>query len=531
MIARVATFARERFASSPLRHTRFRTFYAGAIGAALGYTMQTTVAAWLMATLTPSAVMVALVQTASTAPALLFGLVAGSMADLVDRRKVIIATQVVLAAATALLGVLSLAGWTGPGLLLLMTFVVGAAFAFYQPAQAASVNDLVSRAELPQAVSLNAVAFNVSRAIGPAIAGAITAWLGSGSALVASAAFFAVMIVAIQFVRPKAPALPGVPERLLSGVQSGLRFARHSPMLRAFILRTLSFTACASALWALLPVIARDQLGLGAGGYGFLFGMFGIGAVFAAFAIPGMLMRRTLNRVVLSGTILWVLANLLVAVTLNVAFAAAGTFCAGAAWVAVHASLSTGTQSSVPAWVRARAVAMNLVAVQACLAIGSPLWGALAAATDTRVAIATSAALLFASIMLFRVRVMMGSEADVTPGTDLPEMGIDAEPGPDDGPVLIQVEYQIEPEDREAFLRAIQRVGPTRRRNGATSWRVFRDLAIEGRFVERYIVESWAEYVRLRSRMTMSDRKIQSHALELQKEGAPVRVSRFLGIQ
>lgn len=532
MTGRLATLTGEFLAHSPLRHAPFRVFYAGAIGAALGYTMQTTVAAWLMATLTPSAVMVALVQTASTAPALLFGLFAGAMADIVDRRKLILATQVVLLVASALLGAASIAGWVGPATLLAMTFVVGAGFAFYQPAQQASVNDLVVRSDLPQAVSLNAVGFNVSRAIGPAIAGALTALLGTGSALFASAACFVAMIVAVRRVKVRAPVLPGVPERLFSGVQSGLRYARHSPALRAFILRTFSFTACASALWALLPVIARDQLGLGAGGYGFLFAMFGIGAVVGAIAIPRQLRVRSLNRVVLSATILWALANVLIAATGQVAFAAAGTFCSGAAWVTVHASLSTGTQSSVPAWVRARAVAMNLVAVQACLAIGSPAWGALAAATDTRVALAASSALLLTLVLMIRgVRVRMGSEADVTTGATLPELEIDAEPGPDDGPVLIQIEYQVDPEHHEAFLEAIQRVGPTRRRNGATSWRVFRDLAVDGCFVERYIIESWAEYVRLRSRMTVSDRAIQSHAQDMQKEGVPIRVSRLLGIQ
>ena len=532
MAAPLVALARESLAGSPLRHAPYRVFYVGAIGAALGYTMQTTVAAWLMATLTPSAVMVALVQTASTAPALLFGLLAGAMADIVDRRTMIFWTQVVLLAATAILGATELTEWAGPGTLLALTFAVGAGFAFYQPAQNATVNDLVAREELPQAVSLNAVAFNVARAIGPALAGALTAVIGTGSALLVSAACFGAMIVAVRRLRHRAPALPGIPERVLSGVQTGLRYARHSPTLRAFILRTLSFTACASALWALLPVIARDQLKLGAGGYGFLFAMFGVGAVIGAVSIPRQLRTRSLNRVVRTAAILWALANLLIAASGHVALAAAGTFCSGAAWVTVHASLSTGTQSSVPAWVRARAVAMNLVAVQACLAIGSPAWGALAAATDTRVALGVSSALLLALVLSMRgARVRMGSEADVTPGTTPPELEIDAEPGPDDGPVLIQIEYQIAPENREAFVEAIRRVAPTRRRNGATSWRVFRDLATEGRFVERYIVESWAEYVRLRARMTMADRAIQARAQGLQQEDTPIRVSRFLGIQ
>lgn len=530
MQERLASLANSFFAGSPLRHAAYRSFYAGSIAAALGYTMQTTVAAWLMATLTPSAVMVALVQTASTAPALVFGLVAGAMGDIIDRRRIIVVTHVVLVALTALLGVAELAGLVGPAALLAVTFLIGAAFVFYQPAQSSSVNDLVSRAELPQAVSLNAVAFNVSRALGPALAGALTAWVGSGSALLASAAFFVVMIFAARRLPARPPAHLGVPERLLSGVQSGVRYVRHSPAMRAFIIRTLSFSVCASALWALLPVIARDQLVLGAGGYGLLFSMFGLGAVTGAIAMPAQLKVRTLNRTVFSGMVLWAAASVLIAVTLEVAFAAAGAFGCGAAWVTVHASLSTGTQTTAPAWVRTRAVAMNLVAVQACLALGSPVWGAVAAAFDTRVAMALSAAMLLTLVLLNRrVRVRMGSEADVTPGT-FDALGIDEEPGPDDGPVLIQIEYQIDPPDREAFVDAIRRVGPTRRRNGATSWRVFRAIGVEGRYVERYVVESWAEYLRLRSRMTMADRAVLSQAQDLQSAEVPLRVSRFIGV-
>lgn len=530
MPKRLASLASTFFAASPLRHPAYRAFYAGSIAVGLGYTMQTTVAAWLMATLTPSPVMVSLVQTASTAPALVFGLVAGAIGDIVDRRRIIVVTQAVLIAATALLGLAALAGLVGPLTLLGLTFVIGAAFVFYQPAQSSSVNDLVSRAELSQAVSLNAVAFNVSRAFGPALAGALAAWVGSGSALVASSVFFAGMIFAARRLPPRPPAHLGVPERLLSGVQSGVRYVRHSPAMRAFIVRTLSFTVCASALWALLPVIARDQLALGAGGYGFLFGTFGVGAVAGAISIPRQLKVRSLNRVVFTAMVLWAAASVLIAATLDVWFAAAGAFGCGAAWVTVHASLSTGTQTTAPAWVRTRAVAMNLVAVQACLALGSPLWGWVASVFDTRFAMALSAAILLALVLLNRgVRVRMGSEADVTPGQH-DDLGIDVEPGPDDGPILIQIEYQIDPPDREAFLQAIHRVGPTRRRNGATSWRVFRAIGAEGRYVERYIVESWAEYVRLRSRMTMSDRAVLSQAQDLQSAEVPLKVTRFLGL-
>lgn len=495
----------------------------------MGYTMQATVAAWLMTTLTPSELMVALVQTASTVPTLLFGLAAGALADIFDRRRVILVTQFALIAATVVLGVAELLDMLGPMALLAGTFVIGAGFTFYMPAQQASINDLVGRADLQQAVGLGAVSFNVARAIGPAIAGAIAAWLGSGSALLASALFFTVMIFAVWKWKSRGPAIPGVPENLLSGMQIGLRYTRHSPAMRALISRNISFSICASALWALLPVIARDQLRLGAGGFGMLSASFGIGAIIAALWLPRQRHRLSLNAVVTAGFFLWMAAMLLIASTGTIAIAVVGTCIAGAAWVSVLPSLTAGTQSTAPAWVRARAVSMNMVAMQASLALGSVIWGWLAAFYGTRIALAASAGALLALLALsHKVRVEMGSEADVTPRLHLPDLAIAVEPLPDDGPVLIQFQYQIDPENREAFLRTIQASEPTRRRNGASDWRVFRDLGEDGRFVERFILTSWAEYVRLRTRMTMADRQVQERVEQFQQPGVPIRITRLI---
>jgi MFS family permease len=527
----LASFLTQLFAASPLRHAPFRLFYFGSIGVALGYTMQATIAAWLMATLTPSPLMVALVQTASTLPTLLFGLVAGTLADIVDRRRIILVTLGILFTATLILGASTLFGATGPVALLALTFLIGTGFTFYLPSQQASVNELVARSELPSAVALSAVAFNVARAVGPALAGAIAAWHGTGIAFVAGALFFTLMFVALRRWKSRERPLPGVPERLLSGVLSGLRYARHSAAMRSLLIRNLNFAICASAFWALLPVIARDQLGLGAGGFGLLSAAFGTGAVVGALAIPRQLRSRTLNAVVTSGVLLWTLATVLVAATGITALAVIGAACAGVAWVTVFASLSAGTQSSAPAWVRARAVGMNIVAVQASLAIGSALWGGLATGVGTHIALGASAGLMIVLHLLNRrVRVAMGEEADITPGLQLPDMAITAEPLPDDGPVLIQIDYRVDPDKRRAFLRAIHAVEATRRRNGAASWRVFRDLGEEGRFVERYIIASWAEYIRLRSRMTVTDRKVQARVDQFQREDVPVRVSRLIGV-
>ena len=528
---RTASLIADVFRASPLRHGRFRLFYVGSIAAALGYTMQATVAAWLMATLTPSALMVALVQTASTGPSLLFGLLAGALADIVERRRLVLITQMVLFTATASLGIATLLGWIGPFTLLAVTFVIGAGFTFYLPAQQASVNDLVARQDLHRAVALGAVAFNLARAVGPALAGAIAAWLGTGNASIASACFFLITILAVRGWKKTTPAFAGVPETLFAAVRSGLRYARHSPLMRALIIRNLSFSVCASALWALLPVIARDQLALGAGGFGLLSAGFGIGAVIGALTISRQIQRVSLNTVVSASAALWIATTLVIASTSLTIVALAGMFGAGAAWVGVLASLSAGTQSAAPAWVRARAVAMNLVASQASLALGSAVWGWLASLVGIRLALAASAgAMLLLLIVNRRVRVRLGNDADVLPGAQLPDLGLEVPPLPDDGPVLIQVEYRIAPENVTDFLRAIHAIERTRRRNGAEEWRVFRDIAQQDCFVERYIISSWAEYVRQRSRMTVNDRQLQERVSKLQQPEVEIRVSRLIGI-
>jgi MFS family permease len=301
--------------------------------------------------------------------------------------------------------------------------------------------------------------------------------------------------------------------------------------MRALIVRNLSFSICASALWALLPVIARDQLSLGAGGFGLLSAGFGVGAIAGALTIPRQLQRVSLNTVVSVAILLWVGATLLIASAALTAVALVGMFGAGAAWVGVLASLSAGTQSAAPAWVRARAVAMNLVAMQASLALGSAAWGWLASMFGIGVSLAASAGVMSLLLILNRrVRVRLGNDADVTPGAQLPDLGLAVPPLPDDGPVLIQVEYRIAPENAAAFLRAIHAIERTRRRNGADDWRVFRDIAEEDCFVERYIISSWAEYVRQRSRMTVSDRQLQERVAKLQHPGVEIRVSRLIGI-
>jgi hypothetical protein len=261
-----------------------------------------------------------------------------------------------------------------------------------------------------------------------------------------------------------------------------------------------------------------------------LLAFFGAGAIFGALWILRHLQKYSLNTVVTGALLTWAAAELIIALAPYLIVAIAGTCMAGAAWVSVHTSLSAGTQSSVPAWIRARAVSINFVAMQASLAVGSVIWGAIASAAGTRIALSVAASVMVVLFVLSRrVRIALGSESDIT-GVPAPLMSIIDEPLPDDGPVLIQLEYRIDAADRDSFLRAIRAIETIRRRNGASSWRVFRDLEDEGRFVERFVVTSWAEYTRQRSRMTVTDRVLQDRVTQLHRSHIPIRISRLIGV-
>lgn len=518
--------------SSPLRHPMYLVFFLGTIGTAVGYTMQSTIAAWLMSTLTPSAYMVALVQTATSTPALLFGLIAGSLADMVDRRKIILITQWVMLIGVGVLGLAVLLEEIHPVTLLLLTFFIGSGFAFYIPAQLASVNEFVTRGELPKALALSAVSFNVARAIGPALAGLLSARVGTGMALAVSAMFFAPMTWAIKKWKRDKNKIPGVPERILAGVRSGLRYAWHSEVMRALILRNFYFSISASAFWALLPLIARDQLGLGADGFGLLFAGFGGGAVLSASLMPNLMKRLPLGRIVTLGVLLWGTAVAIMSLSVTPILGVVAACVAGFSWVVVLACLSSGTQTTAPAWVRARAVSMYLAATQAGLAIGSVLWGVVATfAGVTNSLVASIVLMAVLHISLRKQSIALGTEADVLPHTQIPDLALAVEPMPDDGPVLIQIEYCIDQMSQLEFLQAMQLVGPTRRRSGAVSWRVFRDLSKEDRFIEQYVIASWADYLRQRARMTLADRELQTDAQAYQKKGVDLKVSRLLGVE
>jgi MFS family permease len=516
---------------SPLRYPAYRLFYAGCVTTALGYTMQGTLAAWTMAMLTPSAFMIGLVQTATAGPVLLFGLIAGAVADITDRRRVILTTQLTMFFAVLLLGITEWLGALTPVLLLGLTSVIGIGFAFYVPAQLTSINGLVARHELPKALALNTVAFNVARAVGPGLAGMMAAVLSTGVALLASAPLFLLMGVTAYFSKRAEVHRQDAVEGVLTGVRAGLQFTLHSATMRAVVIRNLGFSLAASAFWALLPLIAKEQLNVGADGFGWLFAAFGVGAIVSASAMSRLLGRVPVQAIATWGATGYAVAIGLISMTHMTSVVVFCAAMAGAGWVVVLTCHATVTQSSAPGWVRARAVSVYLVSTQAGLAVGGALWGMWASFGGIQVALLSSAAMLMLiQLLTGRLRFDIGTEADVTPYAPLAELSLPVEPNPQDGPVVVQLQYVVDLQIQSEFLRAMETVGPTRRRSGARNWELFRDLSDPECIYERYVVASWAEYLRQRARQTQADRAQYQAALRYQRVGIPVRVLRMIGV-
>ena len=490
-----------------LRHAPFRGLWQSGGVYFIGNAMQTMAAAWMMVELTGSSFLAALVQTAVFLPMFLLALPAGVLADTTDRRRLILGSLAVQAVAAALLAGLVMAGVTGPGTLLCLTFVAGCCTALLSPAWNSAVGDSVPRSELPQAITSVGIAYNAARALGPAIAGLVFANLGAGWIFVISVATTLVMMQGIRRwpPRPHPPSrLPA--ERLWGGILSALRFARHSEIILAQLLRTMAYSSTGSALWALLPIIGQRRLGLGAAGFGLLMGCLGIGAVAAGLVIGRLRVWAGLERLVAGGCLLFALAMLVAAFSREPALVYGALVMGGAAWMAVMSTFNTATQTSVPPWVRARAMALHTLSALGSFAIGSAFWGGVADVAGLAPALCAAAALMAAGVLLARpFPLRMGDVPAVTQAVPWEDLFVADEPHPDAGPVAVEIGYRIRAEETAAFLEAVSLLKAPRRRDGATFWRIYRDLGDPSRYVERFIVTSWADYLHQRARATVAD--------------------------
>ena len=499
-----------------LRHPAFAAIIGGGTVYFVGNAMQAMATAWLMIEITGSSFLAALVQTAVFLPMFLFALPAGVLADTTDRRRLIVGSLALQALVVAALAALVFSGWAGAPTLLLLTFVAGCCTALLSPAWNSALVDAVPREELPQAITVFGIAYNSARAIGPAIAGWVFAQAGSGWVFVFAVAGILALLQAMRRhpPRPHPPSrLPA--ERLWGGMLSALRFARHSETVLAQLVRTGAYSAAGSALWALLPVVGQRQLGLGATGFGFLMGCLGTGAVLVGLVIGPLRKRLGLERLVAIGGVVFALAMATAALSSMRPLVYLALVAGGGAWMAVMSTYNTATQTSVPPWVRARATALHTLCALGSFAIGSAWWGALSDILGLTPALLLAAACMAAGLLLARpFPLRMSALDEVTQATLSPDLFVAHLPEPEAGPVAVEIGYRVMPERTEAFLEAVSLMRAPRKRDGATFWRIYRDLGDPSRYLERFIVTSWADYLHQRSRATLADQALEAQLRE-----------------
>ncbi|MGY6519367.1 MAG: MFS transporter [Lysobacteraceae bacterium] len=492
-------------ALAPFRHGIFRSVWIATLASSFGGMIQGVGAAWLMVALAASAQMVTLVQASMTLPIVLLALVAGALADAFDRRRLMLVAQVFMLVVSAVLAATAWLGLVTPWLLLVFTFLIGCGAALNAPAWHASVGSMVPRQDLPSAIALNSMGFNVARSVGPALGGVIVAVVGAAAAFTVNALSYIGLIVVLGRWRP-APEPRVLPrERLGQAILTGIRYVSMSPNISSTLVRGLVTGIGASSVMALLPLVARDSMQGGAATYGLLLGAFGAGAVVAAFASQRLRAAHSNERIVrfaLAGSALGIAVT---ALSTSILLTAAALVVCGVGWVLTLSTLNATVQMSAPRWVVARALSLYQMATFGGIAAGSWLWGAVTEASGLATALLVGAAVQLGGVLLGRWFAVPDTE-DIQldlrrfsePETDVPVQGRT-------GPIVVTIEYRIAPKDTYEFLGAMAERRQAQRRNGARRWTLLRDLADAQVWIERFHCPTWTEYLRHRERFTTDD--------------------------
>ena len=516
-------------AFAPLREKTFRTIWATSLFSNFGQLILGVGAAWEMTRLTSSASMVALVQTALMIPLMLIAVPAGAIADMFDQRKTALAGLGFSISCSALLTVLMMLGYSSPWLLLIFCSLIGAGVALFGPAWQASIREQVSPEQLPAAVALGSISYNVARSFGPALGGLIVAAAGAQAAFGVTAVSY-IPLFAAFFIwkRSYVPArLP--PERIDRAILSGGRYAFHSPPIRNVLGRALLFGLASASYSALAPLIARDLLHGNASTFGLLLCAAGVGAVAGAFAISSVRERFTTEAAVRACIVASALALVIVGLSQNVALTCFGFFVIGGTNILSVGLLNVTVQLSAPRWVTARALSLFSSALTGGIAAGAIIWGQVAQAWGIQITILVSALAVLVSMVAGLRRPL--PETTLT-GVELVEIRGEPDVALDltlrSGPVTIEIDYSVDPAKARDFYDIMRKVRRIRQRNGGFNWSIARDIADPALWTERYECPTWGDYLRMRGRLTESDRDVQALADSFHMRGDHPRVRRKL---
>jgi len=517
---------------SPFHHPTFTVLWSATVVSNVGTWMYNAASGWLMTGLNPDPLIVSLVQVATTLPMFLFALPAGALADIFDRRRLLIVAEIGITAVSIVFAMLVWFHAVTPANLLVFTFLAGVGGALTAPAWQSTVPQLIPKRDLQPAIVLNGIGVNISRAVGPALGGVITAAWGISAPFWINAASNFGVIAALLWWNPPQKGAGHLPaERFWSALRNGVRYARHNPYFRATLVRALSFFLFASAYWALLPLVARNQIVGGPELYGLLLGAIGLGAVIGAFTLPWLKMKLGPNRLTAAGTIGTAVTLLLFAVASNAATALIASVIAGLSWIAVLSALNVSAQLALPEWVRGRGLSLFVTVLFGAMTIGSVIWGKLAGMVGLPVThVVAAAGALIAMLATWPWKLQSGAGVDLTPSMHWPTPIATHDVEQDQGPVLVTVEYRINPNDRAPFLAALERLAQERRRDGAYAWGVYEDAGEEGRMVETFWTESWLEHLRQHQRVTNADRVLQDSVHRFHTEGIP-QVTHLIAVE
>ncbi|RKR86066.1 putative MFS family arabinose efflux permease [Micromonospora pisi] len=507
---------------APLRGAAYRNLWLALLAANIGTWMQTVGAQWLLIEERNASTLVSLVQTASMLPILLLALPAGALADAFDRRHLLIAVQLYLAAVGVLLTVLTATGRMPPALLLTLTFAIGVGQALTLPCWAAIIPELVPRAQLQSASALGSISVNAARSIGPAIAGLLIARAGVAPLFALNAIAVLIFGFALYRWRTDHARAVEVPERFTAALRAGGRFVRHSPVVRRLLFRALLFLVPGSALWALLPLVANRRLGLGSSGYGVLLAALGVGAIAGGLVLPWVRVHLTAGAFLFVAGLLYGGALTVVALVSSLPVVLVALVPAGLAWVTVLSNLNAEIQLYLPGWVRARGLAVYQVVFAGGQALGALAWGVVGDMAGLVAAHLAAAALMLLgafTVRLWPLPDLRGSNQD--PESYWPALRLTHEPDPRIGPVVVIVTYVVRAEHEVAFVDAMEEVRGSRQRTGATRWGLYREGESPACFVEVYQLPSWDEHLRQHGgRLTGADREAEQRAVAL-ADGPP----------
>ena len=514
---------------SPLRHSVFRRIWTASLLSNLGLLIMGVGAAWSMTQMTASSEKVALVQTALMLPVALISAPAGAVADMFDRRKIgLVALSLALSGALLLTGFAWLNAVT-PNLLLMFCFVVGSGMALFGPAWQASVGEQVSSESLPSAIALNGISYNIARSFGPAIGGFIVASLGAVAAFATNALFFLPLIAVLFLWRRVVEPSRLPPERLARAVVSGVRYILNSPSIRVVLARTFITGVVGGSVSALMPLVARDLLHGGSQSYGIMLGCFGMGAVMGALNVRTVELHVGTEGAVRLCLVTMGTAVAVVALSSNAVLTGAALLFAGAGWTASVTLFNVAVQVAAPRWVVGRALAAYQAAISGGIAMGSWIWGTMASVAGVEGALlASGTALLVSALLGFWLRLPRPAQPNERVLDPLADPEVRLSLTQRSGPIVVEIEYVVDPNRARLFYAVMLQVQLNRKRNGAYGWSITRDIANPELWTERYHCPTWLDYLRQRSRATDSERALHARAVDFHIGPQPVRIRRML---